>query len=105
TALGIPIRLVLPFEVDTFTADWSAEDRKSLVATLAIAESVAVAGGYTERNAVLAQDADLLVAVWTRTPGGGTAETIAQARRAGTEVREILLEPPPAARRATGRGI
>jgi hypothetical protein len=105
TALGIPFRLVLPFEVDTFTADWSVEDRGSLIATLAHAESVAVAGGYTERNAVLAQDADLLVAVWTRATGGGTAETIAQARRAGTEVHEILLEPSAAAGAATGRGI
>jgi hypothetical protein len=66
---------------------------------------VHVAGGYTDRNQVLAGQAELLIAVWTRTGGGGTAETIALATSAGTPIREIVLEPSPAARSATGRGI
>jgi hypothetical protein len=105
-ACAVPFGLVLPFdEVGTFTRDWSAADRRVLLQMLAHAETVHVAGGYSERNQILAQGADLLVAVWTRTGGGGTAETIAQASRAGTPIREIVLAPSPAARTAHGRGI
>jgi hypothetical protein len=105
-ACGIPFSLVLPFAVDDFTRDWLEADRCVLVHTLAHAETVQVAGGYTERNRILASEADLLVAVWTRTSGGGTAETIALATRAATPLREIILDPSPtAATAAHSRGI
>jgi hypothetical protein len=69
------------------------------------ASEVRIAGGYTRRNAALASGADLLVAVWTHTLGGGTAETIELARRNGTPLREIVLAPSSAATAARGRGV
>jgi hypothetical protein len=109
-ALQLPFTLVLPLPVPEFSHDWSAEDRSMLERTVAAAGDVRVIGGdragaYTERNRLLATDADLLVAVWTGVRGGGTAETIALARAAGTPLREILLEPSPAAGSPRGRGI
>lgn len=104
-AHGLPFTLVLPFEPATFTQDWEPADRTRLEHALARAHAVHIAGGYTPRNQLLTETADLLVAVWTRTAGGGTAETIAFARAAGIPIREIVLPPSPRARAATGRGI
>jgi hypothetical protein len=104
-ANAIPFTVVLPFTVDTFARDWSDADRSLLADTMAQAAEVRLAGGYTERNRVLAESTDQLIAVWTCTAGGGTAETIELARRAGTPIREIVLEPSPAASDAQGRGI
>jgi hypothetical protein len=104
-ANGIPYSLVLPLDAETFARDWSAAHRSVLARIVRSAQEVRVAGGYTERNEALAQTAELLVAVWTRTAGGGTAETIDLARRAGTPIREIILAPSATASRAQGRGI
>jgi hypothetical protein len=105
TGLAIPFTLVLPFDADTFTRDWDPVDRKLLLKVLAGATTVHVAGGYTARNQYLAWRADLLVAVWTRTVGGGTAETLDFARAVGTPIREIVLPGSPEAAIARGRGI
>jgi hypothetical protein len=102
---GIAFDLVLPLAVDAFTRGWLEVDRRALQQVMTHAAEVQIAGGYTERNRLLASAADLLVAVWTRTPGGGTAETIALAERSGTPIREILLEASPLAQSASGRGI
>ncbi|HEY2593101.1 MAG TPA: hypothetical protein VGK33_04290 [Chloroflexota bacterium] len=104
-SLGVRSTLVLPADVDTFTEDWPSEDRSMLEQTLAHADEMQIAAGYTARNQYLAQTAHLLVAVWTRTPGGGTAETLAQANAANTPIREIVLPPSPTAATAHGRGI
>lgn len=104
-ARGVPFGLILPIQPEEFTGDWSDEDRQLLETTLTLAAEVTVAAGYTERNRHLATRADLLVAVWTRTAGGGTAETIDFARTAGTIVREIVLEPSAAARSARSRNL
>jgi predicted Rossmann fold nucleotide-binding protein DprA/Smf involved in DNA uptake len=102
---SIPLSIVLPLPIDTFTHDWTPADRALLEQILAQADDVRIAGGFTERNRVVATGADLLVAVWTRIVGGGTAETIELAREARTAIREIVLEPAPGAERAQGRGI
>ena len=102
---AVPLRVSLPFEVARFTRDWLEADRCVLSSLLRRADVVRIAGGYTERNRVLATEAQLLVAVWTGTAGGGTSETIDLARQVGTPVREVVLEPAPHARLATGRGI
>lgn len=102
---GIPFVMVLPLTLDGFTRGWMPADRARLGQTLDHAADVQIAGDYTLRNQRLATDSDLLLAVWTRTGGGGTAETIEFARQAGTPVREIILEPSPQARSARGRGI
>jgi hypothetical protein len=110
-ALGVPFSLILPLPLPTFTLDWSdTNDRKALDRIASRAIEVRVASGdpdqaFTERNRLLATSADLLVAVWTGIEGGGTAETIAFARRANTPVREVVLEPSPTALSARGRGI
>jgi hypothetical protein len=108
--LGIPFELVLPLPPDAFSEGWAAADKATLRRTVARAARAQVVGGdpataHSERNRLLATGADLLVAVWTRTTGGGTAETLAFARAAGTPIREVLLPPAPGARRARGRGI
>jgi hypothetical protein len=101
---------VLPLEVELFTRDWTVEDRRVLNQTMQWAAAVQIVGGsrrpaYTERNRRVATLGDLLVAVWTQTSGGGTAETIAFARQAGTPIREVVLTPSPQAARIRGRGI
>ena len=104
-ALGVPFTLILPVDVSQFTSGWTTHERALLEQTLAAARNVRVAGGYTERNRQIATGADLLIAVWTRVGHGGTAETVALARAAGTPVREILLDAAPTAGSAQGRGI
>jgi hypothetical protein len=103
--LALPFRMVLPFNTDEFTCDWVDVDREILQETLVRAVDVRVAGGYSLRNRQLATEAQLLVAVWTRTRGGGTAETIDFARAASTPVHEIVLKPSPTAGSVHGRGI
>jgi hypothetical protein len=108
--LGTPFELILPLEPDAFSTGWAAADKERLHLTVARAARVQVVGGepalaYSERNRLLATGADLLVAVWTRTPAGGTAETLAFARAAGTPIREAVLPPAPGAPRAQGRGV
>lgn len=109
-ALGVPFTLILPLEVAAFTSDWSVDDRATLESIQTKADEVRIVGGdpeaaYTERNRQLACGADLLVAVWTRLQGGGTAETIALARAAGTAVREIVLPVSQTAHSPHGRGL
>jgi hypothetical protein len=102
---GVTFRLILPLPPDEFTRDWEHADRDLLLQIIPHAFELHVAGGYAERNLRLALDADLLVAVWTGITGGGTADTIEQARLGGTPIREILLEPSATASEAVGRGI
>ena len=104
-ALGVPFTLILPVDVSQFTSGWTTDERALLEQTLAAAAEVRVAAGYSERNRQIATGADLLMAVWTRVGHGGTAETVALARAAGTPVREILLDAAPTAGSAQGRGI
>jgi hypothetical protein len=104
-ALAVPFVLILPLTLDEFACDWLPTDRAVLEHTATHASEVRIAGGYTRRNAALASGADLLVAVWTHTLGGGTAETIELARRNGTPLREIVLAPSSAATAARGRGV
>ena len=104
-ALGVPFTLILPVDVSQFTSGWTTHERALLEQTLAAAAEVRVAAGYSERNRQIATGADLLIAVWTRVGHGGTAETVALARAAGTPVREILLDAAPTAGSAQGRGI
>jgi uncharacterized phage-like protein YoqJ len=109
--MGVPLTVVLPQNVEEFTADWSADDRAVLEQFIAHAGELKVieadepARAYSERNRQLATQADLLVAVWAGIGGGGTAETIDFARASGTPVREVLLEPNPTADSKHGRGI
>jgi hypothetical protein len=103
--LGVPFSIFLPLAVPAFTHDWSSDDRDMLEQTMHWAADVEIVDGYSERNRLLATSADVLVAVWTRRAGGGTAETVAFAREAGTPVREIILAASAAAGSARGRGI
>lgn len=109
--LGLPFTLILPVEPALFADEqWTSADRAQLDALVANAARVTILGGelataYSRRNHLLAAGADLLVAVWTGTPGGGTTETIDFARALGTATREIILEPSPRARCAGGHGV
>jgi len=102
---GVPFTVVLPFDVPDFTLDWTDTDRDRLLDSLARADQVRVAGGYSERNRVLAAEADLLVAVWTGRAGGGTAETLAFAQQFATPIRDVRLTASPSTGRQAGRGI
>jgi hypothetical protein len=104
--LAVPFTLVLPFPMDDFTAEgWSAHDRDVLENLVRAAADVQIADGYADRNRRIATGVDLLVAIWTGTRGGGTAETLQFARDARTPIREVLLPPNPHAASAQGRGI
>jgi hypothetical protein len=103
--LGVPFSLILPLSVDAFTSDWQANDRAQLQDHVRHAREVRIAGGYSERNRLLAVSADLLVAVWAGVQGGGTAETIAFAEQHGTPVREVLLDAADGVATLHGRGI
>jgi uncharacterized phage-like protein YoqJ len=109
-ALGVPFTLILPLEVAQFTSDWSPLDRATLESLVDQASEVRIVGSnpataYSERNRQLATQADLLVVVWTQLEGGGTAETVALARVAGTPIRELVLPIAQIAHSAHGRGI
>lgn len=104
-AQAVPFVALLPFAPEEFARDWSVADRNLLLQIVAHAAGVRVAGGYSARNHLLATGAELLVAVWTRTAGGGTAETIDLAHKAGTPVREVVLDASATAHSASGRGI
>jgi hypothetical protein len=104
-SLGVPFSVVLPADPEEFARDWAETDRGALVDTLTQAVAVRVVGSYSLRNRQLAAESQLLVAVWTGTGGGGTAETIDLARQVGTPLREILLEPSSSAGSVGGRGI
>jgi len=108
----LPFTLILPLAVAQFTSDWLSADRAMLASVVKRAADVRIVGpasdpaaAYTERNRQLAEQADLLVAVWTQLRGGGTAETIALARAAGTPVREVVLPIAQIAHSPHGHGI
>ena len=108
-ALAVPFTLILPLEPGLFCQGWTPEDRRVLEQTIEWASQVEVVGGErraadTERNRRLATTPDLLIAIWTGTLGGGTAQTIAFARQRGTPLREVILEPSTAAATARGPG-
>jgi hypothetical protein len=104
-SLGLPFELILPLEPGPFAEGWSADDQRMLSHLLERAVTVQVAGTFSGRNERLAVAADLLVAVWTGLQGGGTAETLALARRVGTAIREARLAAAPGAAFASGRGL
>ncbi len=98
--LGIPLSLYLPLPIERFAADWEPLDVDALRRSWAYATARVVvdrlgrrgAAAYSQRNALLAECGDLLIAVWTGLSGGGTAETIAAARELGRPVREYRVE-------------
>jgi uncharacterized phage-like protein YoqJ len=114
--LHIPFAVILPLPLEQFVDvhevhdGWTSAERAQLEQTLAAAADVRTVGGerlaaFTARNHALARRADVLVAVWTGTPGGGTAETIELAHAHGTPVRELILEPSSHAVSPQGRGV
>ena len=102
--LTIPFAVILPAPVAAFTADWSFDDVAVFEETLEHAQNVRIVDGYSERNQQLVSGAELLVAVWTRIAGGGTAETVDLARQAGIAIHEIVQEAAPGAEFSSGRG-
>lgn len=111
--LGVPFELYLPMPEPEFTRDWTPEDRARLAATRRAAASVVVVdtsgrtgpAAYSARNRALAEGGDLVVAVWTGRPGGGTWETVQLARSLGKPVRETLLPGSGYAPRPGERGL
>ena len=77
------LTIAIPFPVEIMGARWSAEDRDRLRAELAAADEVLgpvsetyAVWAYAERNRVLLDAADVLLACWTGDPTGGTADAI-----------------------------
>ena len=103
--LAVPFSLFLPLSIEEFTVDWTESDRAVLRDHARQAAEVRIAGGYRERNQLLASEGDLLIAVWTGQTGGGTAETIGFARASGTPVREVRLVAAVTRGNVAGRGI
>jgi hypothetical protein len=111
--LRLPLDLYLPQPIDRFTVGWASADIAALERSWAYArarEVVAAEGdddltAYTRRNQLLAERGDWLEAFWTGLGGGGTAETIALARRLGKPVREHCFAASGRVPRAGERGI
>ncbi len=99
-SMGVPYHLVLPVPIALFTVDWDPEDVVVLRRLWDAAASGRVvdecghlgAGAYDRRNDVLVSEADLVVAVWTGIPAGGTYYTICRAREMGKPIREVIVE-------------
>jgi hypothetical protein len=110
---AIPLSLYLPLPIEAFAADWEAADADALRRTWAYAtERIVVdlfgsrgAAAYQQRNALLAEHGDLLIALWTGLGGGGTAETIAAARTLGRPVREYRVAGSGRLPRPGERGV
>ena len=111
--LGVPLHLYLPLPVARFAADWTPADRAALEGSWAYAaerlvvdpEGALGAAAYRERNRLLAERGDLLVAVWTGLEGGGTAETIAFARELGRPIAEHRFAASGRVPRPGERGV
>jgi hypothetical protein len=110
--LGAPYRLVLPADVETFTADWMPEDRRALEAAVAAARAVDIVachtGGlplsYDRRNERVALGSDLVMAIWTGLRRGGTFYTVCAAQSFGRAVQSIVL-PAAGGNVLPGRGV
>ena len=112
-AVGIALHLYLPLPIARFAADWPPPDVATLERLSACAvERVVVdpdgtlgAEAYSRRNRLLAERADVLIAVWTGLGGGGTAETIAFARALGRRVEEHRFPASDRVPRPGERGV
>lgn len=112
-ARGIRLHLYLPLPLARFTADWPPADVETLARHWAYAaERVVIdptgalgAAAYSRRNRLLAERADVLIAVWTGLGGGGTAETIAAARALGRPVVEHYFPGSGQVPRPGERGV
>ena len=108
--LRIPYDMVLPLPVEEFTAGWSADEKATFEFVAHGAAITEIVGGvedeaYQERNRRLVTGAGLVVAVWTNTQGGGTAETVLFGQLLGVPVREVLLPRSTETVSPRGRGV
>jgi hypothetical protein len=91
------VQLVLPFAPAIQGARWRPSQRQTLLAQVARAMAVEVlyqaydVAAYHARNKRLVELADLLVAFWDGRPTGGTAATVAEARRRGVPVHVVHM--------------
>lgn len=95
----IPFTLVLPFEPDVMWRFWREHDRCILRTHMWRAADVVIIGGdrydpamYQKRNEHMVDMADILAAVWTGKPTGGTANCLRYAQQ--VERRTIYLYGP-----------
>src|SRR5689334_1558749 len=56
--LAVPFSLYLPLSIEEFTVDWTEADRAVLRDHVRRATDVRIAGGYRERNRLLASEGD-----------------------------------------------
>ncbi|MBI2321631.1 MAG: DUF1273 family protein [Chloroflexi bacterium] len=111
--LGVPYHVYLPLPLAQFAADWDAADRAALERVWAAAAERRVLdergdfgpGAYTLRNQAIAEECDLLVAVWTGRTGGGTHETVSFARALSKPIREVLLPAADVPSDPAARGL
>jgi hypothetical protein len=89
------VQLVLPFSPAVQSVRWSPAQRQTLLSQVANAMAVEVLyqaydlAAYHERNKRLVELADLVVAFFDGRPTGGTAATIAEARRRAVPVEVV----------------
>jgi uncharacterized phage-like protein YoqJ len=98
--LGLELHLLLPVPAASFVADWEPTDAAAFYELMRAAGSVRSFGstaegdaGYERRNQALAEECELLIVVWTGQGGGGTEQTLGEARRLGRQILEHRLEP------------
>ncbi|XKH58548.1 DUF1273 domain-containing protein (plasmid) [Citricoccus nitrophenolicus] len=92
-ALGAGLRLAAYIPCESQPSRWSAADRRTWEQLRVEATREVVVGTvpnartFHARNDAMLQDADLVVAVWDPTvTTGGTAATVAKARRRGMDI-------------------
>lgn len=110
-ALGIPLHIVLPTAVASFTSGWLDGDRSLLNQLIRGARSVTVVDedtrgsvAYDLRNEAIVRRSDLIIAVWTGARRGGTFHTLCAAWARGVPVEETRLAAASDVRMA-GRGL
>jgi len=92
---GREYRVYLPFPLEVTAARWQAQDRKNLERLLRGASKVTVAmerysvAGYHARDRAMVDDADEVLAVWDGRETGGTAATVAYAKKQQKPVHVI----------------
>ncbi|MPZ16222.1 MAG: hypothetical protein GEU73_17695 [Chloroflexi bacterium] len=109
---GILLHLVLPTDVEQFTAGWPEADQEMLHGLVVHTSTLQIVGtarvnralAYDLRSELVVRRADRIVAVWTGLRQGGTFYTLCAAAVRGVPIASVLL-PPAAAAALRGRGL
>ena len=94
---NIPLTLILPFNIATMTKFWREHDALTLAEhwlkadeTIALSHDTYNVAMYDKRNHEMVDRADIVFAVWTGKPVGGTSNCIRYAHKVNKPVWNLL---------------